>query len=140
MEDSCSFKQGGENVHEFAYLQCENHTQYNAMQMQDLLEAAAPIPISHCSSMVKAIAKEIRYIDRQQVCSEQLLVLVPVPITVLCISVGPRPHGLETRVNIKISAHPCSPRTFNCFSWDLAKWQTQNKLHFSKPSVLNIFS
>ena len=75
MEDSCSFKQGGENVHEFAYLQCENHTQYNAMQMQDLLEAAAPIPISHCSSMVKAIAKEIRYIDCQQVCSEQLLAL-----------------------------------------------------------------
>ena len=68
MEDPCSFKQGRENVHEFAYLQCENHTQYNAMQMQDLLEAAAPIPISHCSSMVKAIAKEIRYVGYQQVC------------------------------------------------------------------------
>jgi hypothetical protein len=37
---------------------------------------------------------------------------------VLCISVGPRPHGLETRVIIKISTHPCYPRTFDCFSWD----------------------
>ena len=27
--------------------------------------------------------------------------------TVLCISVGPRPHGLQTRVIIKISTHPC---------------------------------
>jgi hypothetical protein len=46
--------------------------------------------------------------------------------TVLCISVDPRPHGLETRVNIRISTHPCSPRTFDCFSWDLAKKKIQN--------------
>ena len=35
--------------------------------------------------------------------------------TVLCISVDPRPHGLETRVIIKISTHPCYPRTFDYF-------------------------
>ena len=39
-------------------------------------------------------------------------------ITVLCISVGPRPKRLETRVIIKISTHPCYPRTFDYFSWD----------------------
>ena len=38
--------------------------------------------------------------------------------TVLCISVRPRPHELETRVIIKISTHPCYPRTFDCFSRD----------------------
>jgi hypothetical protein len=68
--------------------------------------------------------------------------------TVLCISVGPRPHGLETRLIIKISAHPCYPRNFDCFSCDEAKkklekknpkWPTK-KMSFSKPSILNIFS
>ena len=39
-------------------------------------------------------------------------------LTVLCISVGPRPKRLETRVIIKISTHPCCPRTFDYFSWD----------------------
>ena len=38
--------------------------------------------------------------------------------TVLCINVGPRPHGLETRVIIKISTNPCNPRTFDCFALD----------------------
>ena len=38
--------------------------------------------------------------------------------TVLCISVGPRPKRLETRVIIKISTHPSYPRTFAYFSWD----------------------
>ena len=38
--------------------------------------------------------------------------------TVLCISVRPRPKRLETRVIIKISTHPCYPRTFDYFSWD----------------------
>ena len=38
--------------------------------------------------------------------------------TVLCISVCPRPKRLNTRVIIKISTHPCYPRTFDCFSWD----------------------
>ena len=37
--------------------------------------------------------------------------------TVLCISVSPRPLGLETRVIIKISTHSCYPRIFDCFSW-----------------------
>jgi hypothetical protein len=40
------------------------------------------------------------------------------PDTVLCISVGPRPHWMETRVIIKISTLPCYPKTFDCFSWD----------------------
>ena len=31
--------------------------------------------------------------------------------TVLCTSVGLKPHGVETRVIIKISSHPCYPRT-----------------------------
>ena len=35
--------------------------------------------------------------------------------TVLCISVGPRPNGLETRLIIKILTHPCYPRNFDCF-------------------------
>ena len=39
-------------------------------------------------------------------------------ITVLCISVRTRPKRLETRVIIKISTHPCYPRTFDYFSWD----------------------
>ena len=39
----------------------------------------------------------------------------PVLYTVLCISVGPRPHGLETSVIIKISTHLCCPRTFTAF-------------------------
>jgi CRP-like cAMP-binding protein len=38
--------------------------------------------------------------------------------TVLCISVGPKPYGLETRIIITISTHPCYPRTFDCFSRD----------------------
>ena len=33
--------------------------------------------------------------------------------TVLCISVRPRPKRLETRVIIKISTHPCYPRSFD---------------------------
>ena len=42
--------------------------------------------------------------------------------TVLCISAGPRPHGLENRVIIKILTHPCYARTFDCFSWDKANF------------------
>merc|ERR1712051_898216 len=48
--------------------------------------------------------------------------------TVLCISVCPRPKRLETRVIIKISTHPCYPRTFDYFSWDKAK----KKIFFKK--------
>jgi hypothetical protein len=62
--------------------------------------------------------------------------------TVLCISVGPRSHGLETRVIIKILTHHCFPRTFDCFSWVKAKkngkikiknqkWPTQNTIFFT---------
>ena len=39
-------------------------------------------------------------------------------ITVLRISLCPRPHWLETRVIIKSLTHPCYPRTFHGFSWD----------------------
>ena len=68
-------------------------------------------------------------------------------LTDLCISVDPRPrpHGLETRVNIKNSTHPCSSRTFDCFSWGSAKKNSEknaNMAHskkpcFSKQSFLN---
>ena len=27
------------------------------------------------------------------------------------------PHGLETKIIIKILIHPCYPRNFDCFSW-----------------------
>ena len=47
--------------------------------------------------------------------------------TVLCISVGSRPHGLETRIIIKILNHPCHPRSFDCFSWDKAKKEKKNE-------------
>ena len=41
--------------------------------------------------------------------------------TVLCISVGPRPHGLQTREIIKIMTDPCKPINFDVFSWELSK-------------------
>ena len=73
--------------------------------------------------------------------SENLLVSQGLSYTVLCISVGLRPHGLETRVIIKISTHPCYPRTFACFfKQKKSKIADSKKLPFSKPSILNIFS
>ena len=44
--------------------------------------------------------------------------MVATILTVMCISVGPRPKRLETRVIIKISTHPCYPWTFDYFSSD----------------------
>ena len=38
----------------------------------------------------------------------------------VCISVCLRPHGLETRVIIKISTYLCYPKTLECLLWDKA--------------------
>jgi hypothetical protein len=57
-------------------------------------------------------------------------------------SVGPRPNGLETRIIIKISTHPCYPRTLTAFhgiTQKKSKMADSKKLAFSKPSILNIF-
>jgi hypothetical protein len=62
---------------------------------------------------------------------------------------GPTPLGLETRVIIKISTHPCQ-EPLNAFHGIKQKpfffWKIKSKmadsktLHFSKQSILNIFS
>ena len=71
--------------------------------------------------------------------------------TVLCISVGPRPKRLETRVIIKISNHPVYHTDLDWFSWKWSKkklffWRKKFKManfqngRFSKLPIFKKFS